>query len=354
MREQLSAAPRRVPLDPDVEPAVVGDTPRASRNSTAKTSPASGSRSGEVKLAAAEQAVDPAVGGGTDAADDRSRGEWQFIDRSRPWRQPRTPLSAPQSTPAQIAAAATPIAASGPEPQQLDWREHLDAAIAQLETENTEPPATTTAIGRHAALRLLYLADGRRDAALKPIAGIPPVQQDFWSKELFALTTYLDTERTADESRRAAAASVPLREAAARLGELATLSVHNLAFCSEVTSYGVYKKFPQYEFRAGQEVLLYAEVENFKSVQTEKGYHTSLKSSYEILDSRGARVDQKEFEITVEYCQNPRRDYFIRYFVWMPKRIYGGTYTLQLSIEDTQSQKIGQSSIDFTIHEKDN
>ncbi len=274
--------------------------------------------------------------------------------------QTATGQTATGQTATVLATATTPVqpnpepAAAPAEPQRLDWRDHLQAAIAGLESETTDPPGTTAAIGRHAGLRLLYLVDGRREPALKPIAGIPPTQQDFWSKELFALATYLDAERTADESRRAAAAGVPLREAAAKLGELATLSVRNLAFCTEVNSYGVYKKFPKYEFQAGQEVLLYAEVENFKTLANEKGFHTALKSSYEILDSHGARVDQKEFEITAEDCQNPRRDYFIRYFVWMPKRIYGGSYSLQLTIEDTLSQKIGQSSIDFAIHEKDN
>ena len=43
-------------------------------------------------------------------------------------------------------------------------------------------------------------------------------------------------------------------------------------------------------------------------------YHTALKASYQILDERGARVDEKEFALTEEYCQNPRRDFFIRYF----------------------------------------
>jgi hypothetical protein len=33
----------------------------------------------------------------------------------------------------------------------------------------------------------------------------------------------------------------------------------------------------------------------------------------------------------------------------MPKRIYDGTYTLQLTIEDVQGKKVGQSSIQFTI-----
>ena len=41
----------------------------------------------------------------------------------------------------------------------------------------------------------------------------------------------------------------------------------------------------------------------------------------------------------------------MRYHIWLPKRIYGGRYTLQLTIEDTLSQKIGQSSIEFTIKE---
>jgi hypothetical protein len=256
---------------------------------------------------------------------------------------------------AQAGAAQATVVAAAPaaEPDRLDWRGHLQAAIEGLESETTEPPATTAAIGRHAGLRLLYVLDGRRDAALKPIAGIPPTQQDFWSNEIFGLTTFLDADRNADESRRAAAACVALREAGAKLGELATLTVRNLAFCNEVHSFGVYKKFAKYDFQPGQEVLLYAEVENFKSLPTEKGFHTALKSSYQILDQHGARVDQKEFEITAEDCLNARRDYFIRYFVWMPKRIYGGTYTLQLTIEDTHSQKIGQSSIEFTINEKD-
>jgi hypothetical protein len=92
-------------------------------------------------------------------------------------------------------------------------------------------------------------------------------------------------------------------------------------------------------------------VENFKSESTDKGFRTALRSSYQILDPHGARVAQQEFALTEEYCRNPRRDFFIRYFVWMPKRIYGGKYTLQLTIEDTLSQKIGQSTIEFEIKE---
>ncbi|HTU25556.1 MAG TPA: hypothetical protein VMF30_09175 [Pirellulales bacterium] len=260
------------------------------------------------------------------------------------------------SAPASAAAtAATKAGSPAPtaEMDPLDWQAHLKAAIRGLERDTADPPATTGAIGRHAGLRLLYLVDGDREGALRPVAGVPAAQQDFWSEQLFGLSTYLDADKTPDEARRAAAAAVHLRDANQRLGNVATLSVRNVAFATEVQSYGVYKKFDHYEFHPGQEVLLYAEVENFKTAATDQGFRTALKSSYQILDNHGARVDQKEFEVSEEHCQNPRRDYFIRYFVWMPKRIYGGNYTLQLTVEDTLSQKIGQASIDFTIAEKE-
>ncbi|HEX4142904.1 MAG TPA: hypothetical protein VHY91_05080 [Pirellulales bacterium] len=275
------------------------------------------------------------------------------------------PPAAASTSPSSVAtplpsAAAVAVAGSKPtspapatEIDPLDWHAHLKAAIRGMERETADPPSTTAAIGRHAGLRLLNLVDGDRDGALRPLAGVSATQQDFWSQQLFGLSTYLDAERTPDDARRAAAAAVHMRDANLKLGDMATLMVRNVAFATEVSSYGVYKKFDHYEFHSGQEVLLYAEVENFKSAATDQGFHTALRSSYQILDNRGARVDQKEFEVSEEHCQNPRRDYFIRYFVWMPKRIYGGTYTLQLTVEDTLSQKIGQASIEFTVADKE-
>lgn len=254
------------------------------------------------------------------------------------------------TVPAASDAAAAPAKAADQDDAN-SWEEHLQAAVAKLEGMTSEPAQSAGEASRHAALRLLYLVCGRREDALTPIRGIPPGQQDFWSQELYGLSNYLDTERNPDSSRRAAEAVDRLREAAARLGEQATLAVKNLTFCTEVTSYGVYKPFGKDEFKAGQEVLLYAEVENFKSKQTDKGYQTALKSSYQILDPHGARVESQDFEVTEEHCHNVRRDFFMRYHIWMPKRIYSGRYTLQLTIEDTYSQKLGQSSLEFTIKE---
>lgn len=349
-QEQLAAA-QAAPKAPAYDQVVVCDT-----------------RPGEVKVQSAElaapvppKAVSPptpaeTVVSASAAAPAAALAPAPAPAAPAPIHPPATPVAtqapmataAPDAAPAPVAAPAAPAT---PLVDDRDWQQHLTLAIDRLEQENSQTPTNAAEISRHAALRMLYLVDGRRENALRPIEGIPPGQQDFWSKQLYGLSAFLDTERNTDSGRRAAEATMHFRDATAKLAELATLSVKSLAFCTEVSSYGVYKAFDKHEFQPGQEVLLYAEVENFKSESSEKGYRTSLRSSYQILDPHGARVAQQEFALTEEYCRNPRRDFFIRYFVWMPKRIYGGKYTLQLTIEDTLSQKIGQSTIDFEIKE---
>lgn len=252
----------------------------------------------------------------------------------------------------QPASHVQPKADSAAADEIVDWRKTIRQAIAQLEHETQEPPHSAHEVSRHAWLRVLYLAAGRRDDALKPIPGIAAVEQDFWSEQLYALATYLDTEKLSDPARRSAEAAKHLAKATTKLSEASTLTVKNLAFCTEVSSFGVYQKFKTDEFQAGRPLILYAEVENFKSDETAKGYHTALRSSYQILDAQGRRVAENDLALTEEYCQNQRRDYFLRYFLSVPERIYAGKYVLQLTIVDTLSQKIGQSSIEFTVTEK--
>jgi len=233
-----------------------------------------------------------------------------------------------------------------------DWDAPLASAIAALESQTREPAHDAESTARHVYLRMLYLAAGRRDDALRPIPGIAPGQQDYWSKQLFALGAVLDSQTNSDPSRRAAEAASHLSQAAVSLGQLGHLVVKNLNFCTEVVSYGVFKRFESHEFKPGQQVLLYAEVENFKSEESAEGFHTSLQSSYQILDSQGRRVAHDDFALTEEHCQNRRRDYFIRYFLTLPAMIYDGRYTLELTIEDTLGRKIGQSTIEFSVQGK--
>ncbi len=253
-----------------------------------------------------------------------------------------TPMATPTSVPSAVPAPIQ-VASAG------DWHAQVVAAAQALESSLPSSPQTPEEVAQHARLRMLQMLAGQRDQALQPIPAATAPLQQFWLKELYGLSTWLDAERNPDAQHRAAEAKQVLSEAAGRLGETAPLFVGNLAFCTAVQSYGSITPFSKSEFKPGQEVLLYAEVENFSSEQTAQGFHTSMRSSYQIFDSRGQQVAQQDFPITEEHCQRRRRDYFIGHQMRMPKRIYDGRHTLKLTIEDLNSHKIGQSSIEFWI-----
>lgn len=238
-------------------------------------------------------------------------------------------------------------------PAAAEWQEHLASAIRALESENARQEAAADQVASQMRLRMLYLMAGRPAKALRPIPSLSPSLQEFWAQELFALGKWLQTEGTADTAARAAETKQILTEAVSRLGEAAPLVVRNLAFCTKIHSYGCIERFPKYEFVPEQEVLIYAEVENFTSEPTPNGFHTVLRSSCQIFDAAGRRVADHDFTTTEEYCRNFRRDFFIGYHLRLPKRIYAGKHTLKLTIRDLKAQKVGQASIELTIVEPD-
>lgn len=225
----------------------------------------------------------------------------------------------------------------------VEWTEHVDSAIRLLEKASDQDPE------EQVRLRMLYMATGRYDDAVRAVSDLAAGKQEFWASQFHGLGTLLDEVRNPDAPGRTAEAKQVLAEAASQLGELAPLVVRNLAFCTRVHSYGCFEAFASYEFVPEQRVLLYAEVDNFTSESTARGYHTSLKSSYQIFDARGQRVADEELALTEEICQNRRRDFFIVYDFHLPRRIYPGKHTLRLTIEDLKGKKIGDSCIDLEI-----
>lgn len=267
----------------------------------------------------------------------------------------------------QLASAETNVATGGsqPQPQVIsnpysnsqssslkapsDWRAHLAAAIANLEATSSTEPVSTGEAYSHAKLRLMRLASGELDGAVTPIPGLTPTEQDYWSSQMFALSTMLDHEAQPEAKRRAAAAEIHLTRAQSELKQLATLGVRNLTFCDQVDAYGAYQPSLSRRFKPGEEVTLYLEVENFSSSEKSDGFHTVIGSSYRVLDARGTRVDGREYPALEDICLSPRRDFFIQYGVTLPERIYPGEYQLELTLTDQIGSKIGRASIDFEI-----
>jgi hypothetical protein len=222
------------------------------------------------------------------------------------------------------------------------WEGHLDRAIRSLESQASDDPYG------QALLRVLYAVAGRRDDALRPIAELSEAEREFWASEMRGLSEYLDTRQTASPDRRAAEAARWFRDAAGRLAELGALDVRNLAFCTEVHSFGSLVRFPKNEFSPGDEVLLYAEIENFASQSTQAGYRTALKARFELFQGAG-RVHEQELPTAEETCERKRRDFFVSYRLRLPAGLKPGEHTLQLTIDDTLGRKTATRSIALRI-----
>ncbi len=251
-----------------------------------------------------------------------------------------------------VSATPRPNSAQDIQPSQaseLNWREHLSAALAQLEQQSsTSNPEEL--VHQQMVDRLLHLSLGDIESASEPIEGLQAGGQDFIRHSLKSLFDVTNPTGNPVEIKRYTLAMLSQRQALNHLASVSNLEVHNATFCTEVDGFGVVSKFPKYAFKADQELLLYCELDSFVSTQVEgKGYETQLQGSYEIVDANGRRVADQLLPLDSHLCRNQRRDYFIAYRIYMPPKIEPGKYQLKLTVEDLKGRKFGQSNLDFQI-----
>lgn len=281
---------------------------------------------------------------------------------------PRSVGSADFSTPQQLTNASTEAAAVPSRFGQplrptttespVNWQEELQKLIAMTESDVAESrPGTTEAehhdyITQHVYLRMLYLMANQQERALQAIPVLEPADQEFWQQMFWAMANYFDSKGMPDSSDRATQTITQLKSAIQRLQEKARLELRNVAFCHKISSFGSYERFKRDEFSPGQPVLLYAEVDNFRSEPTADGqFRTILRSTIEIYKAGpdGDLVYREPFPATEDLCRNHRRDYFHSYEFTIPQRISLGPHVLKLTVEDQLNQKLTTYSLNFTV-----
>ena len=240
------------------------------------------------------------------------------------------------------------LQSDSPNPSAGTWQEHVEKGLRLLKRQMEETGETNQRETDLAKLMLLYLILGERDAALKE-AKKGEALQGFWLQELYGLSFLLDATLIADHEARFAEALRHLEDALSDLREECPLVVRNLSFVTDIQSYGIYTPFETERFSPGQRVLLYAEVENLRSEATARGYHTACKSRVEIFDREGTRVLLEEFPVTEEYCRNRRRDFFLGFELELPKNLRPGRHTLELTVTDLHSGRMGRSAVEFEV-----
>ncbi len=232
---------------------------------------------------------------------------------------------------------------------QADWQSHLAAAIRSMESASASGSSSENDIALQARLRMLYMLAGRRDDAMRPLPSAAKSTQEYWTSQIYGLSTWMDSERTPDPARRAAETKRILGEALKQLGDSAPLTVRNLTFCTAVQYYGSFDAVKAAEFTPGQKVLIYAEVENFHTEPSPKGFHTAVKFNWQILDSHGNRVGDYVSATSEDQSLTPKHEFFLTKWFYLPDSMPSGRYTLQFTVEDVLGHKVGQSSIEMTV-----
>ncbi len=232
------------------------------------------------------------------------------------------------------------------------WREHLSAAIATLDREAALKPKSSSKAYERVRLQLLQLVAGDEEAASQATPGLSTDEQGYWSKQIYALATLLSDENGGDHRSRADAAARHLMEASAKLRSLGSLQVDNFVTCREVYGYGAYDPMLEARYAPGDQVILYAEIDNYQSDETQEGYRTTIASSYRLVSLTRNEVVGGEFPEVDDLCLTRRRDFHIQYGITLPSGLSPGDYRLELTVEDKLGRKKGHDQLPLTITER--
>lgn len=211
---------------------------------------------------------------------------------------------------------------------------------------------------RQVQLRLLHLLADEPQQALQAIPNLPETEQEFWMQMLWALHTGLrPAGKTSGDDHWNTMADL-LAAAERRARALAPLQVRHACFCHRINNFGNYEVFPRDEFRPGQPVLVYAELQNFRSeLAGPLGYRTRLRTALEILSGEepggvpagGAPLERRDFPATEDLCRSERTDYFHSYRLDLPTQLSPGRFLLRLTITDELSGQSATAELPFRI-----
>ena len=239
------------------------------------------------------------------------------------------------------------------------WNMQLTQLISLAEAEAARLPVGTTPeqkrnyIAKHVYLRMLYLMGDQQVRAMAAIEGIDSTDQEFWQQMFWAMSNYFDEKGMPDPSDRASQTIAQLTTAIDRLQAKARLELRNVSFSHKIDGFGNFQRFDRDEFKAGQPVLVYAELRNFKSEPNPQGlFRTLIKSRIEIYKAgpNGGLVFTQDFPATEDLSSSLRHDYYHSYMLRLPETLTLGPHILKLTLEDQLSNKLASYSLRFAVN----
>lgn len=142
-------------------------------------------------------------------------------------------------------------------------------------------------------------------------------------------------------------ASVPA--APAPSADPPVLAIHNACFASRVRAWSVVDRFEAAEFRPGQDVIVYFELDQLATRSHDQGHTTRVETALRLVDADGHRLHEWSFEPLEETCGSRRRDYFARYLVTIPLTARPGHCRLEIAVTDAIGGRTAHTSLPLEL-----
>jgi len=219
--------------------------------------------------------------------------------------------------------------------------------LAEQESKVAKDPSNLVELYR---LRMMYLIDGQDEKALAPAEGLDAESQRILQTQLRALVSARTASR--DPASWATDLLVPVEELREHLRARADLQVPKVVLCSKIEAFGMYEPIEPVQFVAGQRnpVLVYIEVDNFKSERTPSGFFRTLLSVRpSLLSKAGEELWSATYDNIEDLSRQQRHDFFLTVSEVLPPSLAPGEYTLKIEVEDVLAGKINSNTAKFKM-----
>lgn len=257
---------------------------------------------------------------------------------------------------------------AGPEPSS-ETRSSSEARTAQANTAKTPVTSPDTLKQRLEELkarvkaepnnieaqydwRLALIANGQADAALTAVDGTDSEIQAMMQAHIRALIA----ARSGTSRDPAVSANRQLEEIESLreiLSAQADLRVPRVELCTAIEGFGRYTPIEIAEYPAGQKnrVLLYIEVDNFRSEKTPSGmYRTLLSVRQSLLNKAGEEIWSTHDANIEDLARQQRRDFYLTVGpLTIPKSLAPGEYFLKVEVEDVLGDKFNSNTARFKM-----
>ena len=143
-------------------------------------------------------------------------------------------------------------------------------------------------------------------------------------------------------------------ESAGRPEAPETLAIPQIQICRQVRGFDDVVPLDARRLRRGQPLLIYATLENVRSVRTSKGYRTLTLSTLEVRTSDGELLERQPLGTAVDLVDVPRVHFFLTHLVTIPENLPPGDYSFGLCVDDLLGHGSAHARISVRVTEDRN